>query len=110
MSAERVGRFKRFGDMLVMAPPRKAVAEASVREFSRSTSAVLARVRAGGRVVVTRHGAPVAVLMEIEEAVGLCASVLLSRQEAERRLFGDELDAVFRHRVLSRAPRILGGE
>jgi prevent-host-death family protein len=105
-----VGRFKRFNDMLVVAPPRKAVGEVSVRELSRSMSAVLARVRAGGRVVVTKHGAPAAVLMEVEEAVGLCATVLLSRREAERRLFGDELDAIFRHRVLSQAPRILGGE
>jgi prevent-host-death family protein len=105
-----VGRFKRLSDMLVVAPPRKAAEEVSVRELSRSTSAVLGRVRAGGRVVVTKHGTPAAVLMEVEEAVGLCATVLLSRREAERRLFGDELDATFRHRVLSRAPRILGGE
>src|SRR5690242_12059248 len=106
----RVARFKRLADVLVLDPPRKAVQEVSVRELSRGTSAVLERVRAGGRVVVTRHGAPVAVLMEVEEAVGLCATVLLSRREAERRLFGDELDATLRHRVLSRAPRILGGE
>ena len=110
MSADHVGRFKRFGDVLVVAPPRKAVEEVSVRELSRSTSAVLGRVRAGGRVVVTKHGTPAAILMEIDEAVGLCASVLLTRREAERRLFGDSLDATFRHRLLSRQPRILGGE
>ena len=103
-------RFKRFGDMLVVAPPQKAVEEVSVRELSRSTSAVLSRVSAGGRVVVTKHGEPAAVLMEVEEAVGLCATVLLGRRDAERRLFGDELDATFRYRSGTRAPRILGGE
>jgi hypothetical protein len=48
--------------------------------------------------------------MEVEEAVGLCAAVLLTRREAERRLFGDALDATFRHRAGSRASRTLGGE
>jgi prevent-host-death family protein len=103
-------RYKLIGDMLVVEPPRKTVEEVSVRELSRHTSAVLERVRAGGRVVVTRYGAPAAVLIEVDEAIGLCGTVLLRRRDAERRLFGDELDAVFRERVLSRAPRILGGE
>lgn len=105
-----MARYKRFGDMLVVEPTRKAVEEVSVRELSRSTSAVLARVRAGGRVVITRHGAPAAVLMEVDEAVGLCGTALLSRREAERRLFGDELAARVRGRLLSRGPRLLGGE
>jgi prevent-host-death family protein len=96
--------------MLVVAPPRKTVEEVSVRELSRGTSAVLERVRGDGRVVITKHGAPVAVLIAVDEAVGLCATVLLSRREAERRLFGDELDAVFRERDFSRAPRTFGGE
>src|SRR3954453_3084671 len=95
--------------MLVVDPPRKAVEEVSVRELSRSTSAVLGRVRAGGRAVVTKHGAPAAVLMEVEEAVGLCAAVLLTRREAERRLFGDTLDATFRHRAGSPGRPPLGG-
>src|SRR3954447_14020731 len=105
-----MARFKRFADMLIVDPPRKAVGEVSVRELSRNTSAVLGRVLAGGRVVVTKRGVPVAVLMEVDEAVGLCATVLLTRREAERRLFGDELDVTFRHRVGSRPPRTLGGE
>jgi antitoxin (DNA-binding transcriptional repressor) of toxin-antitoxin stability system len=78
--------------------------------LSRDTSAVLARVRAGGGAVITKHGMPVAVLMEVNEAVGLCGTLLLSRREAECRLFGDELDARFRRRDLGRAPRLLGGE
>jgi len=67
-------------------------------------------VGAGGRAVVTKHGVPIAVLMEVDEAVGLCGTVLLNRSEAERRLFGDELEAVFRGRLLTRGPRLFGGE
>jgi prevent-host-death family protein len=105
-----MARYKRFGDMLVVEPPRKTVEEVTARELSRDTSAVLARVRAGGRAVITKHGMPVAVLMEVDEAVGLCGTLLLSRREAECRLFGDELDARFRRRDVGRAPRLLGGE
>ena len=103
-------RFKPYADMLVVEPPGRAVQEVSVRELSRSTSAVLARVCTGGRVVITRHGVPTAVLMEVDEAVGLCATALLTRREAERRLFGDELDAILRRQVALRAPRTMGGE
>jgi prevent-host-death family protein len=67
---DQVPRFKRLADMLVVQPPRKAVQEISVRELSRSTSAVLARVRAGRRVVITRHGVPAGVLMEVDDASG----------------------------------------
>jgi prevent-host-death family protein len=102
--------YKRFGDLLVVEPPRKTVQEVPARELSRDTSAVLARVRAGGRAVITKHGMPIAVLMEVDEAIGLCGTVVLRKCEAERRLFGDELDARFRRRDLGRAPRILGGE
>jgi prevent-host-death family protein len=84
-----MARYKRFGDLLAVEPPRKMVEEVPASELSRDTSAVLARVRAGGRAVITKHGAPVAVLMEVDEAVGLCGTVLLSKREAERRLFGD---------------------
>jgi prevent-host-death family protein len=103
-------RYKRFGDMLEAELADETVEEVSVRELSRNASAVLARVQAGSRVVVTKHGTPVAVLLEIEEAVGLCGMVLLSRRDAERRLFGDELASVFRHRELRRGPRLLGGD
>lgn len=104
-----MARYKPVGDLLVVAPPRKMVEEVPVRELNRNTAAVLARVGAGGRAVITKHGAPVAVLMEVEEAVGLCGMVLLSRREAEHRLFGDELDGDLRFREL-RAPRLLGGD
>ena len=103
-------RYKRMGDLVVVAPPGKTVEEVTVRELSRETSAVLARVRDGARAIVTRHGAPVAVLMEVEEAVGLCGTVLLSKRDAERRLFGEGLGDELHRRELRRTPRLLGGE
>jgi prevent-host-death family protein len=105
-----MARYKRFGNMLVVEPQPKAVEEVTVTDLSRDTSAVLARVRAGRRAIVTKHGEPVAVLMEVDEAVGLCGTVLLSRQDAERRMFGDLLEAEVRYRRVSRQPRIFGGE
>jgi hypothetical protein len=57
--------------------------------------------------VVTSRGTPVAVILEVEEAVGLCASVLIRRQEAERRLFGAELCEQLRERGSRRALRML---
>jgi prevent-host-death family protein len=105
-----VARYKRYGDMLVIEPPRKAVEAVPVGDLSRSTSAVLGRVLAGGRAIITKHGKPVAVLMEVDEAIGLCGTKLLSRGEAEGRLFGAELEPDFRRRALRRAPRLLGGD
>jgi hypothetical protein len=43
-----------------------------------------------------------AVILEVDEAVGLCGTVLLSRHEAERRLFGDQLDDRLRKRETRR--------
>jgi prevent-host-death family protein len=106
---EQVGRYKRMGDLVVVAPSRKPVEEVTARELNRNTAGVLAGVRSGRRAIVTRHGAPVAVLMEVEEAVGLCGMVLLEKRAAERRLFGDELEAELRQRGLRRVPRVMGG-
>ncbi len=105
--AAAMTRYKRYGQMLVVEPPPKAVEEVSVRELSRDTSGVLARVAEGRRAVVTSRGTPVAVILEVEEAVGLCASVLIQRQEAERRLFGAELCEQLRERRNRRALRML---
>ena len=105
-----MARYKRMGDLLVVTPPSKTVEEVSARELNRDTSGVLARVCAGGRAVVTKHGQPIAVLMEVDEAVGLCGTSLLRKRDAERRLFGDELAAELRRRSLRQAPRLLGGE
>jgi prevent-host-death family protein len=102
-----MARYKQHGDMLVVDPRPKAVEEVSVRELSRETSSVLARVKAGGRIVVTKHGVPAAVVLEVDEAIGLCGLMLLSRMEAQRRLFGPELDARLRGRIMRRRPRDL---
>src|SRR6266508_3534281 len=84
-------RYKRYGELVTVDPPRKVVEEVSVRELSRDTSRVLGRVRAGRRAIVTNRGTPVAVIMEVDEAIGLCGTTILRRNEAERRLFGEEL-------------------
>src|SRR5256885_16285625 len=84
--------------MLVVEPPPKVVEEVPVRELSRDTSGVLARVAQGRRAVVTSRGTPVAVILEVEEAVGLCAAMLITRQEAERRPFGPGLAEQLRER------------
>ena len=100
-------RYKRYGRMVVVEPPTKVVEEVSVNELSRDTSNVLARVREGRRIVITKHGSPAAVILEVEEAIGLCATRLLSRQEAERRLFGAELEGRLRERRARRLRREL---
>jgi prevent-host-death family protein len=102
-----VTHYKRFGQMLVVEPAPRIVEEVSVRELSRGTSGVLARVAQGRRAVVSSRGTPVAVILEVEEAVGLCAAVLISRQEAERRLFGPELGDELRERRARRGRRVL---
>ena len=101
-------RYKRAGPMLVVEPEPKPVEEVSMRELSRDTSAIVARVREGRRAIVTSRGKPVAVILEIDEAVGLCGTVLLTRLEAERRLFGDQLDDRLRKGETRRTERSLG--
>jgi prevent-host-death family protein len=103
-----VTRYKRAGPMLVVEPEPKVVEEVSMRELSRDTSAVVSRVREGRRAIVTSRGRPVAVILEVDEAVGLCGTVLLTRREAERRLFGDELDDRLRKLETRRTERSLG--
>jgi prevent-host-death family protein len=100
-------RYKRYGDLVTVDPPRKVVEEVPVRELSRDTSRVLGRVRAGRRAIVTSRGTPVAVIMEVEEAIGLCGTTILRHREAERRLFGDELSERLRVRLTTRRPRDL---
>ena len=103
-------RYKRYGEFLTVDPPRKLVEEVSVRDLSRDTSRVLARVRQGRRAIVTSRGTPVAVILEVDEALGLCGTVILRRGEAERRLFGEELGARIRARLSARRPRDLEWE
>src|SRR3954452_20682921 len=100
-------RYKRYGELVSVDAPRKVVEEVSVREVSRNTSGVLGRVRTGRRAIITRRGTPVAVIMEVDEAIGLCGTTILRRNEAERRLFGEELGARIRARLSARRPRDL---
>jgi prevent-host-death family protein len=100
-------RYKRYGELVTVDAPRKVVEEVSVRELSRNTSGVLGRVRTGRRAIVTRRGTPVAVIMEVDEAIGLCGTTILRRNEAERRLFGEELSDRLSARLMTRRPRDL---
>jgi prevent-host-death family protein len=49
--------------------PPDASREVTVRELSRATGSVLEEVSAGKRVVVTRHGNPVALILAIDDAI-----------------------------------------
>src|SRR3954471_5260706 len=100
-------RYKRYGELVSVDAPRKVVEEVSVRELSRNTSGVLGRVRTGRRAIITRRGTPVAVIMEVDEAIGLCGTTILRRNEAERRLFGEELSHRLSVRLTTRRPRDL---
>lgn len=99
--------YKPIGQMLVVEPPAKLVEEVSIRELSRDASGVIARVREGRRIVLTRYGTPVAVMLEVDEAIGLCGTVVLQREEARCRLFGAELDGRLRDRRTERLRREL---
>jgi prevent-host-death family protein len=102
-----VTHYRKYGQTLVVEPEPKVVEEVSVRELSRDTSRVLQRVQEGSRVLVSRRGTPVGVILEIEEAIGLCGTKLLTRQEAEKRLFGADLDEELRERRAGRHRRLL---
>jgi prevent-host-death family protein len=101
-------RYKRAGHLLAIEPTPRLVEEVTARELSRHTSGVLARVAEGRRAIVTSRGRPVAVILEVDEAVGLCGTVVLTRREAERRLFGDRLDERVRKRETRRVERSPG--
>jgi prevent-host-death family protein len=101
-------RYKPAGRLLAIEPRPRVVEEVPARELSRDTSGVLARVAEGRRAIVTRRGTPVAVILEVEEAVGLCGTVVLTRQAAEQRLFGEELARRLRERDMRRVERSLG--
>jgi prevent-host-death family protein len=68
-----------------------AIREVSVRELNRATSRVVAGAVDGERVIVTRHGRPIAVILSIEQAVDL---FLTSSEEFVRMRLGahEELD------------------
>jgi prevent-host-death family protein len=57
------------------------IREVGVRELEDQIASVLARVLDGERVIVTRRGKPIAVLLGVEEAMEL---ILLSSEEFVR--------------------------
>ena len=70
-------------------PP--ATREVSVRELSRNTAGVLDDVAAGERIVVTRFGDPVALVLSVDEAIDV---FLANAEEFVRMRLGarEELD------------------
>lgn len=98
-------RYKLYGRMLEVEPRPTLVEEVSARELGRNASAVLARVSEGRRAIVTRRGTPVAVILEVEEALGLCGTVVLTRRDAQRELLGEELDQRLRDRLVRKLSR-----
>jgi prevent-host-death family protein len=67
----------------------------SVRELSRATTSVLGRVRDHERVIVTRHGHPVAVLLSVLACIDLAAEegMVWPRGREERARMKRELIA-----------------
>ncbi len=98
-------RYKPYGRVLEVGLRPKLVEEVPARELSRDTSGVLARVDQGRRVIVTRRGTPVAVILEVEEAIGLYGTVVLTRRDAERQLLGEDLDQRLRERLARKLSR-----
>jgi prevent-host-death family protein len=92
-------RYKKVGSLLQVETSTTAIYEVTMRDLSRDTSGVMARVSEGWRAIVTRRGHPVAAILNTEEAIGLCATVVVSRREAGRRLFGDVLEEQFSRHV-----------
>jgi len=60
---------------------RPTIHEVSVRELNRSTSQVLGMARDGARIIVTRHGEPIAVVLSVDQAIDL---LLASSEEFVR--------------------------
>ena len=57
------------GRVTVGALDRPRISEVTVRELTRTTSRMVAAAAAGERLIVTRNGQPVAVLLGIDDAV-----------------------------------------
>jgi len=72
---------------------RQSIREVSVRELNRGTSRVLQMASAGARVIVTRHGEPVAVVLSVDQAIDLflvsSEEYVRMRIEARRSLADD---------------------
>jgi prevent-host-death family protein len=97
---------------------RREIGEVSVRELSRETSAVLRRARDFERIIVTRHGHPVAVVLSVAACIDLVVSeehpmsahrVRRARLKRElvNRLLGPELAHDASERRFRRMSRML---
>lgn len=89
------------------------VREVTVRELSRATSAVIRELRDGRRLVLTRYGAPVGVLVSVADALELASPPdaeaptapiprMAELREALARVVGAELERRLWRRELER--------
>jgi prevent-host-death family protein len=104
------------------------VREVTLRELNRHTSRVVTATCAGERMIITRHGMPVAVLMSTLDALELAGlpepelrgrfaqsptpmALRDSLWEGLRRLVGSEMERRMRRRAWSRLlrGRVMGG-
>jgi prevent-host-death family protein len=73
-----------------MNPDDQSVAAVSVTALSRQLSEVVARARAGERIVVTKHGLPVALIISVDDGVAAIvadsARIAARRAEAQQEL------------------------
>jgi prevent-host-death family protein len=97
------------------------IGEATVRELSRDTCSVLRSACEHRRIIITRHGHPVAVLLSIADCIDLVVAneVNLPRPRVERaqmkrqllaRLLGPEIAESVGARQLRRVSRMLSPE
>jgi prevent-host-death family protein len=103
---------------MAASPDMEVIGEVSVRILSRETSAVLERVRDHERIIVTRHGHPIAVLMSVRACIDFMAAEegVLPRRREQRaqtkrelmaRLLGPEIADEAAERGLRRVERFL---
>jgi prevent-host-death family protein len=96
----------------------RPIGQVTTRELSRSTSSILHRIREHERVIVTRHGHPVAVMLSVPACIELMVSeekVMPWRREERARtkrelvatLLGPEIADDVSARQLRRVSRML---
>jgi prevent-host-death family protein len=93
----------------LMEAPR--IEEVSVRDLSRHTSRILTDVRDHHRLIVTRHGHPIAVLLSIDDCIemlllrGKTITHRVERVEERRALLERLLGSEIHERVRARQTR-----
>jgi prevent-host-death family protein len=97
---------------------RPPIMEVTVRELSRDTSAVLGRAREHERLIITRHGHPIAVLLSVVACIDLVVTEGIAwpvrredrarlKRELLARLVGPEIADQASARRLARIERML---